>query len=192
MHVSSSVMSQFDKKSIDTVDLVKRYLSAEKASKSSYASVGFTLSNLYSASELSTGLSALKGADYELLKGLQVDYLNCVVTPAALREYGDGDYDGGTVKIKSSGLSVYRFTEGDILRLAGKLGTKESANSLAAGYHTGGKCWFIGNEWTLLMSNSTAYIEHTGNESAPEVIDNIYTSAVLIVSLKSSSSSASV
>jgi hypothetical protein len=69
-YVSPSVMSQFDKKAIDTVGLVKRYLSAESSLKSSNASVGFTLSNYYSASELSTGLSALKGVDFELLKGL--------------------------------------------------------------------------------------------------------------------------
>jgi hypothetical protein len=68
-----------------------------------------------------------------------------------------------------------------MLRLAGELDGKESEDSMAAGYHTGGKCWYIGNEWTLLMSKSTDYIDSTANQSAPEVIDNIYTSAVLIV-----------
>jgi hypothetical protein len=79
-----------------------------------------------------------------------------------------------------------------MLRLAGKLNSKESEDSLVAGYHTGEKCWFIGNEWTLLMRKSTNYIEYTGNECAPATIDNIYTSAVLIVSLEQVSTSASM
>lgn len=132
----------------------------------SAAPFGICLSEVYSQSE-----KGFKGKDIELVNKLEPHFQ--LSTLPVLIKYDEtyGDYDDNGLSV-----SVYRFTEDDFVCYQSKKGSYDTPPQL--------ECFSLSDEFgTRIKEYEQSYAEHIGNECQPGIINNVYFSRLLVVSL---------
>ena len=123
--------------------------------------VGLVLSHKYSCTEWEHDV--YKGSDAYLMKYLSDKCIVASVFPAVLNHYESwDDYCGGT----TADESVYRFTEDDIITVAGIMNKEKTKADFAPLEHTNISFIYLGHEQNCErgFEEEEQYIEHTGNE----------------------------
>lgn len=132
--------------------------------------VGFLLSYKYTFKGLSAEI--LKGTDQYVYNGLTNAGFKCSLIPVVRHYYHVYGMEGEEDVLSND---VYRFTEDDINHLLGKTERPVVEDSDIP--------FFEISAGSRLLHSHQQGAEHTGNSSEPDVTDNLYFSAALVVTI---------
>ena len=156
------------------------YTGSEILNKLKENDVGLVLSHKYSCSEWEH--SVYKGSDAYLMKYLHDKCIIASVFPAVIEHEESWDqYYGGN----SASESVHRFTEDDIITMAGIMNKTKTNADFAPLEHTNIEFIYLGHEQDCerCFEEEEQYIEHTGNECQEGYGTGQYFTMVTVLSM---------